>query len=83
MQGTIYPPAAEVLDFFHRSYETALQALREASDEQLSAPNPIDSPMKEILPTLGGMLAFYVTGHLMTHLGQLSTWRRMEKLPPA
>ncbi|MEZ6138252.1 MAG: DinB family protein [Pirellulaceae bacterium] len=81
--ANIYPPADQIMAFFESSHQAALEALRAASDEQLAQPNPVDSPMKTILPTLGSMLAFYMTGHLMTHLGQLSTWRRMEKLPPA
>ena len=82
-EGTLYPSQAEVVDFFMSSYAAAIDAVRQASDETLSAPNPVDTPLKEVLPTLGSMLAFYLTSHVMMHLGQLSTWRRMEKLPPA
>ena len=81
--GTIYPAKAELLDVMFRSYDAALAALRSCDDAQLLAPNPVDTPIKGICPTLGSMLAFYVTGHVMGHLGQLSTWRRMEGLAPA
>ena len=81
--GKIYPSSEVILSFFESSYSIAIDAIRRASDEKLSAPNPIDTPMREILPTLGGLLAFYLTGHVTTHLGQLSTWRRMEGLPAA
>jgi hypothetical protein len=81
--GAVYPDGASITAFFEQSYAAAIEALRGASDSQLSAPNPVDSPMKEIFPTLGSMLTFYLTGHVMLHMGQLSTWRRMEKLPPA
>ncbi len=83
VDGTLYPTREHLVQFFDRSYRAAIEALRQATDEQLSAPNPVESPMKHVLPTLGSLLAFYMTGHLMTHLGQLSTWRRMEHLPPA
>ena len=83
VDGNIYPKQEEVVEFFLASYAAAIEAVRHASDASLSAPNPVDSPMKNILPTLGSMLSFYLTGHVMMHLGQLSTWRRMEKLPPA
>jgi hypothetical protein len=81
--GDRYPPAEELVQFFESSYDAALNALRSASDEQLAAENPLDTPMKQVCPTLGSMLTFYVTGHVTTHLGQLSTWRRMEGLPAA
>lgn len=81
--GTVYPPADELLDFFRSSYQGAIDTVRGASDEALLAENPVDSPMRQFIPTLGGMLNYYLTSHLMTHLGQLSTWRRMQGLPPA
>lgn len=81
--GTLYPPISEVVEFFDKSYALAITAIRNATEEQLSAENPIDNPMKSICPTLGSLLTFYLTSHVMTHLGQLSTWRRMEGLPPA
>jgi hypothetical protein len=81
--GEHYPSQAEVVDFFMASYAAAIEAVRNATDETLQAPNPVDTPLKDVLPTLGSMLAFYLTSHVMMHLGQLSTWRRMEKLPPA
>lgn len=81
--GTLYPAHEAIVAFFETSYAAALAALRSASDEQLLAENPVDTPMKQVCPTLGSLLAFYMNGHVMTHLGQLSTWRRMEAMPPA
>ncbi len=79
----IYPAIEELSGVFVHVYEKALEVVRQASDEQLAAENPIDTPMKQVCPTLGALLCFYLTGHLTTHLGQLSAWRRMEGLPPA
>ncbi len=81
--GDIYPSMEEICGFFRTAYPAAIEALHAASDETLAAANPVDSPMAKVLDTLGGMLNFYMTGHVMVHLGQLSTWRRMEGLPPA
>jgi hypothetical protein len=81
--GSIYPPSEQIIQFFTTSYAVALEALRNANDAQLSAENPVDTPMKQLCPTLGSLLTFYMTGHVTTHLGQLSTWRRMEGLPAA
>ncbi len=80
--GTIYPSSDEIVAFFNSSYQAAIDALRKASDEQFTVDNPVDTPIKQVCPTLGAMLTFYVTGHVTMHLGQLSTWRRMEGLPP-
>ncbi len=80
---TIYPTLEELSGVFIHVYEQAIVAIRNASDEQLAAENPVDTPLKQVCPTLGSMLCFYLTGHVTTHLGQLSTWRRMEGLPPA
>ncbi|GIW98439.1 MAG: hypothetical protein KatS3mg111_1772 [Pirellulaceae bacterium] len=82
-EGTIYPSMDTIMDTFFRGYESAIAAVRQASDEQLTAPNPVDTPLREICPTLGSMLAFYLTGHVYIHLGQVSAWRRMEGLPAA
>ena len=39
--------------------------------------------MRAKFPTNGAMLAFYVGGHFMLHMGQLSAWRRAVGLGPA
>lgn len=81
--GKVYPPKDELSRVFQQTYDVALAALRSCDDQLLLAPNPVDSPMKTVCPTLGSMLAFYMTGHVMSHLGQVSAWRRMEGLPAA
>ena len=81
--GIIYPSMQEVSNVFFSTYEIALSAMRDATDSQLAAENPVDNPLKQVCLTLGSMLGFYLTGHVAMHLGQLSTWRRMEGMPPA
>ncbi|HBE71330.1 MAG TPA: hypothetical protein DDW52_24555 [Planctomycetaceae bacterium] len=81
--GTIYPKREEILAFFRQSYLAAIEAIAGASEEVLGRENPVDTPMKEVVDTLGGLVNFYMTSHVMVHLGQLSAWRRMENLPPA
>lgn len=81
--GIMYPSMNELAEVFSSGYEAAMEAVRNASDAQLAGENPVDTPLKQICPTLGSVLAFYLTGHVAMHLGQLSTWRRMEGLPPA
>ncbi|MCA9051705.1 MAG: hypothetical protein KDA89_23365 [Planctomycetaceae bacterium] len=82
-EGSVYPAADEITEFFFRGYRLAAEALREADDATLQQPNPMPGPMAEKFPTLGSMHNFYVGGHMMLHLGQLSAWRRMWGLPPA
>lgn len=82
-RGDIYPPMAEISRFFFDGYRAAAEVIRVARDAQLSAPNPAEGRMRELFPTLGAMLAFYLCGHPQVHLGQFSAWRRMMGLPAA
>jgi uncharacterized damage-inducible protein DinB len=51
------------------------------SEEKLNEPNP-NPRMKDAMPRTEDLVAFLMTGHFATHLGQLSAWRRMIGLPP-
>ena len=81
--GQIYPHKDELLMFFERAYNLTLESLRQADDELLLKENPVDTPIKHVLPTLGSLIGFYLGGHVMGHCGQISAWRRMQSLPPA
>ena len=81
--GQKYPGKDEIMAVFQQTYEAAFAALRTCEDSLLLAPNPVDSNLKNLCPTLGSMLAFYAVGHVTSHLGQISTWRRMEGMPAA
>ena len=70
----------EVISFFRDSYRQSVAALRASSDSLLDQPNPNAGRMAELFPTLGSLHNFYCGGHIMSHLGQLSAWRRMERL---
>ncbi len=82
VEGTFYPSMNEVLDFYDQAYEEAFEAIRACEDSALMIENPNDGPIKKVCPTLASMLAFYMDGHVMMHLGQFSAWRRMQGLPP-
>ena len=81
--GTIYPALPQLMQHFFASYAVALDALSGAEDAALLAPNPAEGRMRELFPTLGGALAFYVAAHVFSHLGQVSAWRRAIGLPAA
>ena len=80
--GTIYPPMDEVVSFCLAGYRAASEALKAADDSLFHAENP-NEVMRPRFPTLGAMLGFYVGGHFMVHMGQLSAWRRMCGMGPA
>lgn len=80
---SVYPVMDEVTTAFFKGYEACLEVLRNAPDEAFQQPNPAGGRMTEMFPTLGSMQAFYVGGHIMMHLGQVSAWRRMQGLGAA
>ena len=81
--GSIYPAMDKVMETFYSGYRSVQAALREAPDYTMLKDNPAGGRMSELFPTLGSLHGFYVGGHMMLHLGQLSAWRRMQGLGPA
>ncbi len=81
--GSIYPAMGAVTEFFFDGYKAAMEALKSTSDDTFQQPNPLGGPMAEKFPTLGSMHNFYVGGHVMIHMGQMSAWRRMQGLGSA
>ncbi len=81
--GRLYPPMKDVTERCFAAYAAAREALAAAADEKLLAANPSEGRMRELFPTLGGMLNFYLVGHVQMHLGQVSAWRRAMGLPAA
>jgi len=75
--STVYPSMEKIVACFQEGYTAAAQALRSADDSIFQQPNPTGGRMTELFPTIGSMHNFYVGGHLMLHLGQVSAWRRM------
>lgn len=81
--GTIYPPLEELVHHFQRGHRAALAALHDTEDSVLHAENPNGGRSRELFPTVGAAINFYLTSHVMTHLGQMSAWRRAIGLPAA
>ena len=80
--GAIYPAMDEITEAFFSSYKAAVETLNNAPDERFGEENP-NEVMRDKFPTKGAMLGFYVGGHVMMHIGQLSAWRRAMGLGPA
>ena len=80
--GTVYPPMDEITERFFSGYRRAIAALASVDDARFAEPNPNEA-MRGKFSTMGSMHAFYLSGHIMIHMGQLSAWRRMMGLGPA
>ncbi len=74
-QGSIYPAMDDVTSALLDGYRAAADALERADDFRFTAANP-NGAMREKFPTAGAMHAFYIGGHFMLHMGQMSAWRR-------
>ncbi|QDT02226.1 hypothetical protein K227x_05990 [Rubripirellula lacrimiformis] len=79
---TIYPGKDELVDRLLGGYQAAAAALMTAPDELFTAEYP-DEAMRAKVPTVGAADNFYVGGHFMLHIGQLSAWRRAMGMAPA
>ena len=80
--GSRYPSIDEVMGAFRSGHEKAIEALESAEDALFEQPNPNEA-MRAKFATIGAMHGFYLGGHFMMHIGQLSAWRRMMGLGPA
>lgn len=80
--GKIYPGKSELISVLTKNCEAAIAALESAPDDAFLQPNANEN-MRSKFPTVGAMHAFYVGGHFMVHMGQISAWRRMIGMPPA
>lgn len=81
-EGKIYPAMDQIVAKLFDGYRAAEQILRDTSDETFAQPNS-NATLQSRFPTLGSMHCFYVGGHFMLHMGQISAWRRMTGLGPA
>lgn len=76
-----YPAWDELLAAFREGHSLITAAVAGATDEQLAQPNPVDM-LREGLPTMHDFVSFVLSSHVALHLGQLSTWRRVQGQPP-
>lgn len=75
-KGTIYPKHDVVVKHFFDGYRAVIEAIATVDDDHFLKPNPIEGRLKEMAPTIGAVMTFMLSGHPMSHLGQLSAWRR-------
>ena len=79
---SIYPGKAELIERLVASYEAAIEALEAAPNSAFEQENSNEN-MRGKFASVGAMHGFYVGGHFMMHMGQLSTWRRVLGMPAA
>ena len=75
-----YPAKDELVEAWHSANAQLVAAANQASADVLGQATL--GPLVETLPTYADFLAFSMTGHTATHLGQLSSWRRAVGRPP-
>lgn len=80
--GTIYPAWDEVLTGYKARTAALMVAMAQVDDAVLLRPTP-DERARTRFPLIGGAVTFYLTSHVMMHLGQVSAWRRCFGLPSA
>ena len=71
----------EILGAWRQGHADLAAVAPTAPGELLAGENP-NERMRAALPTTGDLLSFVLTGHEGMHLGQLSTWRRVQGRPP-
>lgn len=81
--GKIYPPMEQITSHFFAGFKAVLAALAESPDSLLVGANPAEGRMKQMFPTIGGMVGFMTSAHPMSHFGQISAWRRFQGLGSA
>jgi hypothetical protein len=80
--GTIYPPMEQIVARFRDRHKVLMEVISETKDEVFAKPNP-NEQMASRFPTIGVLANFLLTAHIMMHMGQTSTWRRVMGLPAA
>lgn len=79
---SIYPEMAEVVETFFDSYRITIEQIKTVPNEAYDKPNTNTAAVARF-PTIAAMHCYYLSGHMMQHLGQLSAWRRAAGLAPA
>ena len=81
--GVKHPPMETLTSHFVNGYKYVISKLPEVDEAVFNKPNPGTGRFAEMAPTVGAAVAFMMSGHPMSHLGQVSTWRRCQGLGSA
>jgi len=80
--GEIYPPMDAILSMYRRGYDTCLDMVSTVDDAIFDRPTP-DDRFRQALPKIGMLAMLYLNNHVLTHMGQISAWRRCVGMGPA
>jgi hypothetical protein len=72
-----YPRKDDILEYFRERYAVLNDVIAQTPDEVFARENPLEGRMREIFPKVGIGVNFMLNNHLMSHLGQISAWRRV------
>ncbi len=79
----LYPAMDVIVKTFFERYRSLLEVLPSVPDAAFVRANPIEGRMRELFPTIGSAINFLMIGHIQSHLGQISVWRRVMGLGSA
>lgn len=77
-----YPEWQELAQGFIRGNQELAKLLKERGEKTLEQEVKLER-WKESMPKVGEALGYLMVGHQAIHLGQLSSWRRIQGMPPA
>jgi len=80
--ATRYPSWGTLLATWRQGHADLAALAPALKGDVLSLPNPSERMRGNGLPMMHDLLSFVMTGHEGTHLGQLSTWRRVQGRSP-
>lgn len=81
--GKLYPSLAVLSKKFFEGFDAAEAAVKAVDDSVLQEPNPTEGRSRELFPLRAHVVNFCLGPHPMSHLGQVSAWRRMMGLGSA
>lgn len=71
----IYPSRIELIEAYDAGHAQLERTVPDIPRHKIDAPNP-HQRLAEYLPATGDLIAFVLTAHEATHIGQLSAWRQ-------
>ncbi len=78
----VRPSREELMSVIKNGYSLLCDSLKNAAEGQLSAAHEVDLLKHTVLKTKGQLTAHILSSHFSTHLGQLSTLRRLMGFDP-
>lgn len=79
--ASLYGSKEAILKDFNDAGEQLIEELKAGGDVAMESPMPIQRWAEGPFPRVGDCMGYVLCSHEGTHLGQLSTWRRVQGLP--